>query len=84
MPLTIEAFLALCFTASQATCTLTALKPIYSLNAVADCWSMPHLLHVVVAVLSLVVFVAMAALFAVGEMELDFTTTNRLAMMHTG
>ena len=44
---------------------------------------MPHLVHVIAAVISVIVFVFMAAVFTVGEMELDFTTHNLLAIMHT-
>jgi hypothetical protein len=40
--------------------------------------------HVVVAIISVLVFLTMAGLFVVGDMELDFTSHNRLAMMHTG
>jgi hypothetical protein len=42
------------------------------------------MIHVVIAVVSIVVFIGLAGLFSVGEMELDFTTRNRLAIMHTG
>ncbi len=49
----------------------------------ADCWSFPHLIHVVAAVCSLVLFLFLASMFCVGELELDFRSSNRLAMMHT-
>jgi hypothetical protein len=45
---------------------------------------MPHAIHAIVAVVSLTVFVVLAAAFTAGEMELDFRTKNQLAMMHTG
>ena len=49
----------------------------------ADCWSMPYLIHVAVAVLALVTFVAMAAAFSMAEMELNPATKNLLAMAHS-
>jgi hypothetical protein len=45
---------------------------------------MPHLIHVCVGVVSFIVFIAMAGTLTIGEMELEFTTRNPLAMMHTG
>ncbi len=53
-------------------------------GASADCLSMPHLATAAVAIAALIVFVLLAGLFVVGEMELDFTTRNQLALMHTG
>ncbi|KAJ9509395.1 hypothetical protein QJQ45_001848 [Haematococcus lacustris] len=48
------------------------------------CWAMPHLIHAGVAVLALILFLVLASLFCMGEMELSFTTKNPLAIMHTG
>ncbi|GFH17405.1 uncharacterized protein HaLaN_14036, partial [Haematococcus lacustris] len=50
----------------------------------AACWAMPHLIHAGVAVLALILFLVLASLFCMGEMELSFTTKNPLAIMHTG
>ena len=44
---------------------------------------MPYLIHVAVAVLALVTFVAMAAAFSMAEMELNPATKNLLAMAHS-
>ena len=49
----------------------------------ADCWSMPHLIQVFVAVVSLIVFVSMAACFCMAEMDLNPTTRNLMAMGHS-
>ncbi len=58
------------------------LTPPHSLCA--DCWGMPYTIHFVVGVLSALCFTILACAFTVGEMELDFTTKNKIAMMHTG
>jgi hypothetical protein len=42
------------------------------------------MIHAGVAVISLLLFVTLAGAFTAGEMELDFRTRNKLAVMHTG
>lgn len=48
-----------------------------------DCWSMPHMIHVAVACLSLIVFVALAASFTMAEVELNPLSKNPLATAHS-
>ncbi len=45
---------------------------------------MPHAIAAMVAILTLAATLALSMLFAVGEMELSFTSRNALAMMHPG
>ncbi|KAG2501688.1 hypothetical protein HYH03_000190 [Edaphochlamys debaryana] len=48
------------------------------------CWSMPHIIHVAVSVLSIVVFIIMATCMVLSEMELNPLTRNYMAIAHTG
>ncbi|KAG2488179.1 hypothetical protein HYH03_013320 [Edaphochlamys debaryana] len=48
------------------------------------CWSMPHLAHAAVSVLSIVAFVVMATAMVCSEMDLNPLTRNYLAVPHTG
>ena len=57
--------------------------PALVLCPAADCWSMPYLIHVFVAVISLIVFVIMAAGSTMGEMDLNPTSRNLMAMAHS-
>ncbi|KXZ43615.1 hypothetical protein GPECTOR_85g345 [Gonium pectorale] len=47
------------------------------------CWSMPHIIHVAVSVVSIVVFGAMAMCQVVSEMELNPLTRNYMGICHT-
>ncbi|KAG2445524.1 hypothetical protein HXX76_000139 [Chlamydomonas incerta] len=47
------------------------------------CWSMPHLIHVAVAVVAIIVFLAMAGATVVGQMDLNPMTLNVMGLMHT-
>jgi hypothetical protein len=44
---------------------------------------MPHLIHLVVALVSLVLFVAMALTYQVADMELNPLSKNLIAMGHS-
>jgi hypothetical protein len=44
---------------------------------------MPYLIHVAVGAVALVVFIGMDGVFVIGELELEFTTRAKAAMMHT-
>ena len=44
---------------------------------------MPHIIHVVVAACSLIVFIVLATLFQMAEMELDPLTQNVLGIGHS-
>ena len=57
--------------------------PVCAPCVVADCWSMPHLVQVFVAVVSLIVFVSMAACYCMAEMDLNPLTKNLMAMGHS-
>ncbi|KXZ55668.1 hypothetical protein GPECTOR_2g1218 [Gonium pectorale] len=47
------------------------------------CWSTPHILHVAVSGVSIVMFVVMATCQVVSEMELNPLTRNYMAIAHT-
>ncbi|GLC40592.1 hypothetical protein PLESTM_001090800 [Pleodorina starrii] len=47
------------------------------------CWSMPHIIHVVVSGSSIVLFVIMATAMVLSEMELNPLTRNYMAIAHT-
>jgi hypothetical protein len=49
----------------------------------ADCWSTPHLIHVGVASVAIVAFVALACVFTMAEIELNPVSTNPIGMAHT-
>lgn len=49
----------------------------------AGCFQLPHLLHVIAASLSLLVFIVMAAAFQLAELELNMVTRNVMAMAHS-
>lgn len=49
----------------------------------AECWETPHLIHVAAASLSLVLFLGLATLAQMGEMELNPVTRNPMAMAHS-
>ncbi len=48
-------------------------------HVLADCWTMPNLVNVAVAIVFIPVAVSLAVLFAVGEVELDITTSHPMA-----
>ena len=52
-------------------------------SARAECFAMPHVIHVAVGACSLLVFIAIAALFQMAEMELDPLTKSVLAIGHS-
>jgi ABC-type spermidine/putrescine transport system permease subunit II len=47
------------------------------------CFQMPHLIHLVVALISLMLFVAMAITYQVADMELNPLSKNLIAMGHS-
>jgi hypothetical protein len=47
------------------------------------CFQMPHLIHLVVALISLILFVAMAITYQVADMELNPLSKNLIAMGHS-
>lgn len=44
---------------------------------------MPHLIHVIVAVFCLIIFITLASLVTMGEMELNPISKNWLASAHS-
>ncbi|KAG2445088.1 hypothetical protein HYH02_008955 [Chlamydomonas schloesseri] len=48
-----------------------------------QCWSMPHLVHVTVSVVAIIVFVIMAGAMVVSQMDLNPMTRHYMAIMHT-
>jgi hypothetical protein len=44
---------------------------------------MPHLIHVAVAALSLILFLSLATLAQLGDMELNPVTRNPMAIAHS-
>jgi hypothetical protein len=49
----------------------------------ADCWSTPHVIHVVVSATSITAFFTLAALFTMAEMELNPVSKNVLGVAHS-
>ncbi|KAG2445087.1 hypothetical protein HYH02_008954 [Chlamydomonas schloesseri] len=49
----------------------------------AMCWKMPHLIHVAVSVVAIIVFVIMAGAMVVSQMDLNPMTRHYMAIMHT-
>ncbi|KAG2430818.1 hypothetical protein HXX76_009794 [Chlamydomonas incerta] len=47
------------------------------------CWAMPHLIHVAVAVVAIIVFVVMAGAMVVSQMDLNPMTRHYMGIMHT-
>jgi hypothetical protein len=55
------------------------------IGAIADCWSFPHILHMAVAMLAILVFVALASFFILAEVELNpIARKNIFGAAHTG
>ncbi|KAG2430819.1 hypothetical protein HXX76_009795 [Chlamydomonas incerta] len=48
-----------------------------------QCWAMPHLIHVAVSVVTIIVFVVMAGAMVVSQMDLNPMTRHYMAIMHT-
>lgn len=47
------------------------------------CWTMPHVIHIAVASVSLVIFFASATLFMLAEMELNLASKSPFAMANS-
>ena len=49
----------------------------------ADCWTMPHMIHVVVAAVAIVIFFILAIVFTMAEIELNPASKNLMGIAHT-
>ena len=49
----------------------------------ADCFTPPHMIHVVVSCISLVIFTALALIFTMADMELNPMSQQYLAVSHS-
>lgn len=47
------------------------------------CWSMPHLIHFAVGVVSIIIFITLAGAFLAAEMQLNPLATNKDANAHS-
>lgn len=68
----------------QFSLLLTRADPLLlNLAAFTACFTMPHLAHVAVATLALVIFAILATPFTMAEIDLNPVSKNALGMGHT-
>jgi hypothetical protein len=50
---------------------------------VAECWAMPHMIHIAVSAVSILIFMALAMAFSMAEIELNPVSKNIMGIAHS-